>query len=158
MPTIYNDAPLPWQLGFQDSATPIHEGIVELHDTIMYYLIIICVLVFWMLTSVLATFGPNRIADTHSSHGTLIELLWTITPALVLLAIALPSFRLLYLMDEIVFPGLTLKVVGQSGLKYTTNKRLEVNQFWSKVRIFGTKFIRSFNRIVGLSQRMIKKY
>jgi cytochrome c oxidase subunit 2 len=65
-----------------------------------------------MLTSVLATFGPNRIPDTHSSHGTLIELLWTITPALVLLAIALPSFRLLYLMDEIVFPGLTLKVVG----------------------------------------------
>ena len=110
--TIYNDAPLPWQLSFQDSATPIHEGIVELHDAIMYYLIIICVLVFWMLTSVLVTFGPNRISDTHSSHGTIIELAWTIAPAFVLLAIALPSFRLLYLMDEIVFPGLTLKVVG----------------------------------------------
>lgn len=112
MYTILNDAPLPWQLGFQDSASPIHEGIVELHDSIMFYLIVICVLVFWMLTSVLTTYGPNRIANTHSTHGTLIELVWTITPALVLLAIALPSFRLLYLMDEIVLPGLTLKVVG----------------------------------------------
>ena len=112
MSRLLNDAALPWQLGFQDSATPIHEGIVELHDAIMYYLIIICILVFWMLSSVMLTFGPNRIPDTHSSHGTLIELVWTITPALVLLAIALPSFRLLYLMDEIVLPGLTLKVVG----------------------------------------------
>ncbi len=99
MSILLNDAALPWQLGFQDSATPIHEGIVELHDAIMYYLIVICILVFWMLSSVLLTFGPNRIPDTHSSHGTLIELVWTVTPALVLLAIALPSFRLLYLMD-----------------------------------------------------------
>jgi len=110
--TLINDAPLPWQLAFQDSATPIHEGIVELHDAIMYYLVIICVLVFWMLFSVLSSFGPNRIPNTHSTHGTVIELVWTIVPALVLLAIALPSFRLLYLMDEIVLPGLTIKVVG----------------------------------------------
>ena len=110
--TILNDAAMPWQLAFQDSASPIHEGIVELHDAIMYYLIVISILVFWMLSSVLFTFGPNRIPDTNSTHGTVIELAWTITPALVLLAIALPSFRLLYLMDEIVLPGLTLKVVG----------------------------------------------
>lgn len=96
---IWNDAAMPWQLNFQDSASPIHEGIVELHDSIMFYLIVIGVLVFWVLTSVFSTFGPNKITNTHSSHGTVIELLWTISPALVLLAIAFPSFRLLYLMD-----------------------------------------------------------
>ena len=78
----------------------------------MFYLVVIAVLVFWMLTSVLVSFGSNSIPHTHSTHGTVIELIWTITPALVLLAIALPSFRLLYLMDEVVLPGLTIKVLG----------------------------------------------
>lgn len=106
------DAALPWQLGFQDSATPIHEAIVSLHDSIMFYLIVITVLVVWMLSSTILTFGSKRITHLHSTHGTVIELLWTITPALVLLAIALPSFRLLYLLDEVVLPGLTIKAVG----------------------------------------------
>ena len=45
-------------------------------------------------------------------QGTLIELIWTITPAFVLIAVAFPSFRLLYLMDEVISPALTLKVMG----------------------------------------------
>ena len=110
------DAALPWQLGFQDSATPIHEAIVSLHDSIMFYLIVITVLVVWMLSSTILSFGSKRITHLHSTHGTVIELLWTITPALVLLAIALPSFRLLYLLDEVVLPGLTIKAVGYFGL------------------------------------------
>jgi len=109
---LSNDSPLPWQLGFQDSGSPIHEGIVDLHDAIMYYLVLMAVLVTWMLGSVIATFGPNRLTNTHATHGTIIELIWTITPAFILFAIALPSFRLLYLMDEISLPGLTIKVVG----------------------------------------------
>lgn len=107
------DAALPWALGFQDSASPIFEGIISLHDSIMFYLIIITVLTFWMLTSTMLSFGHNRLTHLHSSHGTVIELIWTITPALILLAIALPSFRLLYLLDEVVLPGITIKVVGQ---------------------------------------------
>jgi cytochrome c oxidase subunit 2 len=110
--SIQCDAALPWQLGFQDGATPIVEGIVSLHDSIMFYLIVITVLVFWMLTSSMLTFGGNRLTHLHSSHGTVIELIWTITPAFVLLAIALPSFRLLYLLDEVVLPGITIKAVG----------------------------------------------
>ena len=50
--TIYNDAPQPWQIGFQDSAAPGFTGIVELHNTIFFYLIVICVGVFWVLGSI----------------------------------------------------------------------------------------------------------
>lgn len=98
---IHNDAATPWQFGFQDSASPTGEGIAELHDTIMFYLITIAVLVFWILGSLLLNFNDktNKLTHKYLVHGTLIELVWTVTPALVLIAIAFPSFKLLYLMD-----------------------------------------------------------
>ena len=49
--TIYNDAPQPWQLGFQDSASPSFTGIVELHNTIFFFLVVIAVGIFWVLGS-----------------------------------------------------------------------------------------------------------
>jgi cytochrome c oxidase subunit 2 len=98
---IFNDAPQPWQIGFQDGATPIMEGIVEFHDQILFYLIIIIVFVSWILFSIMLTFSSNKnkLSAKYENHGTLIELIWTITPALILVAIAFPSFKLLYLMD-----------------------------------------------------------
>lgn len=112
--TIHNDAAYPWQFGFQDGSTPSFEGIVELHDSIFFYLIVISFLVFWMLGSVLVNYNSNRTQIVHKyhNHGTLIELVWTITPALVLIAIAFPSFKLLYLMDEVISPSMTIKVAG----------------------------------------------
>lgn len=98
---IYNDAPEPWQIGFQDGASPTQEGITELHDTIFFYLVVILFGVVWVLCSVILNFHSNKsqIVYKYANHGTLIELVWTITPALVLIAIAFPSFKLLYLMD-----------------------------------------------------------
>lgn len=95
---IYNDAPEPWQLGFQDSGSPTHEGITELHDSISFYLVIILFGVIWVLSSVIVNFSSDKsqIAYKYANHGTLIELIWTITPAFVLIAIAFPSFKLLY--------------------------------------------------------------
>jgi cytochrome c oxidase subunit 2 len=108
------DAAYPWQVGFQDSSTPVLEGIVGLHDTIMFYLVVIGTLVTWLLGAVLLHFNSRRapLAHKYHNHGTLIELVWTITPALVLVAIAFPSFKLLYLQDEVVSPSMTVKVVG----------------------------------------------
>jgi len=112
--TIYNDAPQPWQIGFQDSAAPGYTGIVELHNTIFFYLIITCIGVFWVLGSTIYYFNNKNSPIVHKylNHGTLIELIWTITPALILIAIAFPSFRLLYLLDEVISPTITIKVVG----------------------------------------------
>lgn len=112
--TIFNDAPHPWQIGFQDSAAPGFTGIVELHNTIFFYLVVISVGVFWVLTSIIYYYNSSKSAIVHKylNHGTLIELIWTITPAFILIAIAFPSFRLLYLLDEVISPTITIKVVG----------------------------------------------
>lgn len=112
---VLNDAPEPWQLSFQDGASPSFEGIVELHDQIMFYLVIILFGVSWILYSVILNFGysKNKIVYKYHNHGTLIELIWTITPALVLIAIAFPSFKLLYLMDEVIAPAITIKAIGR---------------------------------------------
>lgn len=103
---IYNpllcDAPEPWQVGFQDGATPTFEGITELHNSIFFYLVVVAIGVTWALGSLMINFSENNspIVYKYANHGTVLELVWTITPALILIAIAFPSFKLLYLMDS----------------------------------------------------------
>jgi len=111
---IFNDAAEPYQISFQDGASPGFQGIVDLHDSIFFYLILISVGVFWILFSVMINFASEKspITYKYSNHGTLIELIWTISPAFILLAISFPSFRLLYMLDEVISPALTIKVVG----------------------------------------------
>ncbi len=102
------------QIGFQDPASPVAEGIVNFHNYIFTYLTFIAVLVSWMLISILVNFtkAKRSISHKHMIHGTELELIWTVTPAVVLVFIAFPSFQLLYLMDEVIEPGVTIKVVG----------------------------------------------
>jgi cytochrome c oxidase subunit 2 len=111
---VQNDAPEPWQIGFQDGASPAFEGITELHSSIFFYLVVILIGVVWMMGSIMVNFNSTNapIVYKYANHGTLIELIWTITPAFILIAIAFPSFKLLYLMDEVFSPALTIKVVG----------------------------------------------
>ena len=98
---ILNDVAEPWQLGFQDSAAPGYTGLVTLHNTVGFYLVVICFSVFWFLFSIIYYYNSNKnpIAHKYLTHGTVLELIWTISPAFILIAIAFPSFRLLYLMD-----------------------------------------------------------
>lgn len=112
--TTLCDAPHPWGLYFQDSASPQMEALVELHNDIMFYLFAILFSVGWILLSVIRNFvyPYNKISNKYLNHGTLIELIWTITPALILILIAFPSFKLLYLMDEVTDPNLTVIVEG----------------------------------------------
>jgi len=115
---LYNminlDAPSPWGLYFQDSATPQMEGLIELHDNIMYYLVIILFSVGWILFSIVKNYVNNKSPISHKylNHGTLIELIWTITPALILILIAFPSFKLLYLMDDVNDPSMSILAEG----------------------------------------------
>jgi ubiquinol-cytochrome c reductase cytochrome b subunit len=110
----YSDSPRPWGLYFQDSATPQMEGLVELHDNILFYLVIILFGVGWILLSIVKNYVSTESPITHKylNHGTLIELIWTITPALILILIAFPSFKLLYLMDEISDPAMCVLAEG----------------------------------------------
>jgi hypothetical protein len=108
------DAAEPWQLGSQDAATPMMQGIIDLHHDIFFFLLLILVFVSRMLVRALWHFNeqtnpiPQRIV-----HGTTIEIIRTIFPSVILLFIAIPSFALLYSMDGVlVDPAITIKAIG----------------------------------------------
>jgi cytochrome c oxidase subunit 2 len=111
---LYCDAPRAWGLYFQDSASPQMEALIELHNNIMYYLVGILISVGWVQGAIINNFRSSRsaISNKYLNHGTLIELIWTITPALILVLIAFPSFKLLYLMDEVTDPSLSVVAEG----------------------------------------------
>ena len=69
--TILNDAPEPFQIGFQDGASPSYTGIVALHDSIFFYLVLICVSVFWVLGTIVYSYSStnNPIAHKYLNHG-----------------------------------------------------------------------------------------
>jgi cytochrome c oxidase subunit 2 len=118
------DSSYPWQIWFQDGSTPNFEGIVELHDTIFFYLVVVSFLVFWMLAVIIFRFSSSKVGIAHKyqNHGTMIELIWTITPALILIAIAFPSFKLLYLMDSTTITYmLSLQLNFSTGLRPVSN-------------------------------------
>lgn len=110
---ILNDAPEAWQLGFQDPATPVMQGIIDLHNDIVFFMIVILIFVLWMLARTLYHYHhtknplPEKII-----HGTTIEIAWTVAPSIILVLIAIPSFALLYSLDEIVDPAVTIKAIG----------------------------------------------
>lgn len=108
------DAPRPWGIYFQDTASPQMEGLVELHNNILFYLVIILFVVTWILFSIVINYNTAKspISYKYLNHGTLVELLWTISPALILILIAFPSFKLLYLMDDVNDPSMSVIAEG----------------------------------------------
>nr|YP_010699859.1 cytochrome c oxidase subunit 2 [Chrysotila carterae]WCH62789.1 cytochrome c oxidase subunit 2 [Chrysotila carterae] len=110
------DSSYSWQLFFQDPASPVMEGIVNLHHDLMFFLTFIFFFVVILLWRTLSLFHNSVVVkDTQSRlvvHGAFIEIVWTVIPSLILVAVALPSFALLYSIDEIIEPALTLKCIG----------------------------------------------
>lgn len=102
-----------WQIGFQDPATPVMEGIINFHHDLLFFLIMVTVFVCWLLFRTIVLFDEkkNQVPATFV-HGATIEIIWTTIPALILLTLAVPSFALLYSMDEVIDPIITLKVIG----------------------------------------------
>ena len=110
---MFQDSAQPWQFGFQDAASPVMEGIINLHHDLMYFIFLIFGFVFYILARAIYAFDESRNPQaTPFVHGTLIEILWTVMPSLILLVVAVPSFALLYSVDEVIDPAMTLKVVG----------------------------------------------
>jgi len=110
---IFCDAPESWQIGFQDPATPIMEGVLNFHNHLMFFLVAIGLFVFYLLGVILVKYNVKTSQQPEVfTHSTFLEIVWTILPAVILLFIAIPSFNLLYSLDESIDPSLTLKVVG----------------------------------------------
>ena len=103
-----------YQYGFQDPASPVMEEIIDFHNYVMIYMTFIIIAVFWILFQIIMNFMKTKRFISHKFlvHGTFIETVWTITPAVILFFIGVPSIKLLYLMDEVIDPALTIKVVG----------------------------------------------
>nr|URX53644.1 cytochrome c oxidase subunit II [Kalotermitidae sp. 4 AB-2022a] len=95
-------------MNLQDSASPVMEQLISFHDhTLMIITMIITVVTYMMITLMY-----NKNINRFMLEGQMIEVAWTILPAIILIFIAIPSLRLLYLMDEIQKPTLTLKAIG----------------------------------------------
>nr|YP_626572.1 cytochrome c oxidase subunit II [Hynobius leechii]ABC55985.1 cytochrome c oxidase subunit 2 [Hynobius leechii] len=98
----------PSQLGFQDAASPIMEELLHFHDHALMAFFLISTLVLYIITIMMTT----KLTNTNAMDAQEIEMVWTIMPAIILIVIALPSLRILYLMDEINDPHLTVKAIG----------------------------------------------
>jgi len=108
------DVPRKWQMNFQEPASPIMEKIIDLHHDIQFFLIIIVIGVLWMLVRSIYLFEEDNVETIRYSfdHHTLVELVWTVIPTVILIFIAIPSFALLYAIDELHNPKITLKAIG----------------------------------------------
>ena len=106
--------PKPWQLGFQPPATPTNDQIHWLHNDILLPIITaITVFVLGLLVYVMWRFHHTRNpVPTRTAHNAVIEILWTVVPVLILVIIAIPSFRLMYYMDRVPNADMTIKVTG----------------------------------------------
>nr|QLA74159.1 cytochrome c oxidase subunit 2 [Leptomias sp. DX-2020] len=134
----------------QDSASPTMEQLIFFHDHTLLILIIITILVGQMLFSMLF----NKFIHRYLLEGQLIEMVWTILPAVILVMIALPSLRLLYIMDEINNPLISVKVIGHQWYwtyEYSDYKNLEFDSY-----MIPTNELKPFNfRLLDVDNRMV---
>jgi cytochrome c oxidase subunit 2 len=105
--------PAPWQLGFQPAASPIMEQITSFHTYVTIIITLIALFVLGLLVYVMGRFNEKRNPDpSRTTHNTTLEIAWTILPVLILVAIAIPSFRLLFAQYDIPKPDLTITATG----------------------------------------------
>nr|YP_010596151.1 cytochrome c oxidase subunit II [Catamiarus brevipennis]WAJ48483.1 cytochrome c oxidase subunit 2 [Catamiarus brevipennis] len=115
-------------LGLQDANSPIMEQLIMFHDHAMMILVMITILVAYMMITLMF----NKIINRNLLEGQTIELIWTIVPAITLIFIALPSLRILYLMDEVNNPLITVKAIGHQwywSYEYSDFKNIEFDSY-----------------------------
>lgn len=112
--TALADQPVKWGLGLQDAASPVMEDIRWFHDKLLLPIItVITIFVMGLMLYVMIRFNRKRNPNPSSfTHNTTVEVIWTVVPVLILVVIAIPSFKLLYKADSISDPEMTLKVTG----------------------------------------------
>jgi cytochrome c oxidase subunit 2 len=106
-------APKPWEIGMQAAYGPLKAQEIWLHDLVLVIITLITLFVTGLLAWVIYRYNATRNpVPTRTSHNTVIEILWTVIPVLILVVIAIPSFRLVYYLDRTPDPELTIKVTG----------------------------------------------
>jgi cytochrome c oxidase subunit 2 len=107
-------APEPWQLGLQEAATPVMEQVQDFHNLLLVILTGIVLLVTGLLLYTAFRFHETRNpTPSKTTHNTVIEVIWTAVPVLILVVIAIPSFKLLYFQDKVANAEMTVKAIGR---------------------------------------------
>jgi cytochrome c oxidase subunit 2 len=105
--------PLPWQMNFQPSATPVMDGIWDFWTIVLVIITLIAVFVSTLLVYAMWRFSAKRNPiPSKTTHNTLLEVIWTAVPVLILVLIAIPSFKLHYFLDVVPDSQLTIKAIG----------------------------------------------
>jgi cytochrome c oxidase subunit II len=111
---VVGGAPTAWQLNFQPAASPVAEMIVSLHDLLLFITVAITAFVLALVAYACIRFRASRNpVPSRRTHNSVLEIAWTAIPVLILVVIAIPSFKLLYFMDRAVDPEMTLKAIGR---------------------------------------------
>jgi cytochrome c oxidase subunit 2 len=106
--------PSPWQLGFQQSASPVMDNIVWFHDFLLWLITAITLFVLALLVIIFVRFNARaNPIPSKTTHNTTIEVIWTVVPVIILVTIAVPSFKLLFLQQTIPPADVTVKAIGK---------------------------------------------
>jgi cytochrome c oxidase subunit 2 len=105
--------PSPWQIGLQQSGSPVMDDVVWLHDFVLWIITGVTAFVLALLVIVMVKFNANaNPTPSRTTHNTVIEILWTVLPVVILVIIALPSFRILFYQLNTPPADLTVKATG----------------------------------------------
>jgi cytochrome c oxidase subunit II len=106
--------PAPWEFRLQQAGSPVMENIIWFHNFLLVVITLIVLLVLGLLVAVVVKFNARaNPVPSRTTHNTLIEVLWTLIPVLILVCIAVPSFRLLFLELDVPKADLTIKATGK---------------------------------------------
>jgi cytochrome c oxidase subunit II len=123
--------PTPWQLGLQEAASPVMEDIIRFHNFVLWIITAVTAFVLILLLIIIVRFNARaNPTPSRTTHNTLLEVMWTIVPVIILLLIAVPSFRLLFLQLDVPKPDLTVKATGKQwfwSYSYPDNGNFEFN-------------------------------
>jgi cytochrome c oxidase subunit 2 len=111
--TLAKGQPSEWQISFQEAASPLMQKLIDLHDFVFWIITFITVFVFFLLAYVCIKFSAkNNKKPTTTTHNSLLEVAWTVIPVLILVVIAIPSFKLLYNQNDFSKIDMTIKATG----------------------------------------------
>ena len=128
--------PSPWQVGLQQSASPVMDNIIWFHDFLLYIITGIAGFVLILLVVVMVRFNARtNPSPSRTTHNTLIEIAWTLIPIVILMFIAVPSFKLLFLQLNVPAADLTVKATGKQwywSYSYPDNGQFEFDSLMLK--------------------------
>jgi len=112
--TAASALPVDWQTGFQPAASPVMDWIEDFHRELLVIIVAVSLFVLALLGWIVIRYNQRRNpVPSKTAHNTLLEVAWTLIPVIILVIIAIPSFRLLYFEAGIPTPDLTIKAIGK---------------------------------------------